>query len=121
MKMQRVPLRCNRDFSMTLYILHRAVVCEELICRHAQIQDREAVERLLLTISTKHQVLADFDFAMDPLQAVQRDCFVFESNDIMLGLAILWLLRIFPCISYIVNDIQISKFSLLYVVAPRGR
>ena len=119
--MQRVPLRCNRDFPMTLYILHRAVVCEEMTCRRARTQDREAIERLLFTTSIKYEVLADFDFAMDPLQAVQRDCFVFESNDTMLGLAILWLLRIFPCISYIVNDIQISKFSLLYVVAPRGR
>ncbi|XP_018339954.1 PREDICTED: cilia- and flagella-associated protein 61-like isoform X2 [Trachymyrmex septentrionalis] len=85
----RVPLRCNRDFPMTLYILHRAVVCEEMTCRRARTQDREAIERLLFTTSTKYEVLADFDFAMDPLQAVQRDCFVFESNDTMLGLAIL--------------------------------
>lgn len=94
MKMQRVPLRCNRDFPMTLYVLHRTVVCEEMTCRRARTQDREAIERLLFTTSTKHEVLVDFDFAMDPLQAVQRDCFVFESNDTILGLAILWLLRI---------------------------
>ncbi|XP_012061304.1 PREDICTED: cilia- and flagella-associated protein 61-like [Atta cephalotes] len=103
----RVPLRCNRDFFMTLYILHRAVVCEELMCRRAQIQDREAIERLLLTISTKHQVLADFDFAMDPLQAVQRDCFVFESNDIMLGLAILCAER---QINFITNYYHIEDY-----------
>ncbi|KYM93723.1 Uncharacterized protein C20orf26 like protein [Cyphomyrmex costatus] len=87
----RVPLRCNRDFPMTLYILHRAVLREEITCRHARTQDREAIERLLFTTSTKREVLIDFDVAMDPLQALQRDlnCFVFESNDTILGLAIL--------------------------------
>jgi len=82
---------------MTLYVVHRAVLREELRCRRAQIQDREAIEKFLFATSTRHKILADFDFAMDPLQ-LDLDCFVFESNETMLGLAILWLLHIFRCI-----------------------
>ncbi|KAG5308923.1 CFA61 protein, partial [Pseudoatta argentina] len=106
MKMQRVPLRCNRDFPMTLYVLHR-VVYEEMRCRRARTQDREAIERLLFTTSTKYEVLADFDFAMDPLQAVQRDCFVFESNDTMLGLAILCAER---QVNFVTNHYHIEDY-----------
>ncbi|KAG5344972.1 CFA61 protein, partial [Acromyrmex heyeri] len=106
MKIQRVPLRCNRDFPMTLYVLHR-VVYEEMRCRRARTQDREAIERLLFTISTKYEVLADFDFAMDPLQAVQRDCFVFESNDTMLGLAILCAER---QVNFVTNHYHIEDY-----------
>ncbi|XP_077266677.1 cilia- and flagella-associated protein 61-like isoform X5 [Temnothorax americanus] len=87
-KMQRVPLRCNRDFPMTLYIVHRVVLREEMNCRRARRQDREAIEKLLFTVPTRREVLADFDFATDPLR-LDLTCFVFESNDTMLGLAIL--------------------------------
>ncbi|XP_011864945.1 PREDICTED: cilia- and flagella-associated protein 61-like [Vollenhovia emeryi] len=80
--MQRVPLRCNRDFPMTLYLVHRAALREEMRCRRARVQDREAIEELLLTVSARHEVLADFHRS-------HLDCFVFESNDTMLGLAIL--------------------------------
>ncbi|KYN10877.1 Uncharacterized protein C20orf26 like protein [Trachymyrmex cornetzi] len=103
----RVPLRCNRDFPMTVYVLHRAVVCEELTCRRARTQDREAIERLLFTTSTKREVLADFDFAVNPLQAVQRDCFVFESNDTMLGLAILCTER---QVNFVTNHYHIEDY-----------
>lgn len=94
--MQRVPLRCNRDFPMTLHVVHRAVLREEMSCRRARTQDREAIEDLLLATSTRREILADFEFAMDPLQ-LDLNCFVFECNDTMLGFAILWLLCIFRC------------------------
>lgn len=73
---------------MTLHIVHRAVLREEMSCRRARTQDREAIEDLLLATSTRREVLADFDFAMDPLQ-LDLNCFIFECNDTMLGLAIL--------------------------------
>lgn len=90
--MQRVPLRCNRDFSMTLYVVHRTVLREETRCRRARIQDREAIEKLLFAVPTRREILTDFDLAMDSLR-LDLDCFIFESNDTMLGLAILWLLH----------------------------
>lgn len=40
----------------------------------------------------KNEILADFDFATDSRQ-FDLDCFVFECNDTMLGLAISWLLH----------------------------
>ncbi|XP_077266674.1 cilia- and flagella-associated protein 61-like isoform X2 [Temnothorax americanus] len=73
---------------MTLYIVHRVVLREEMNCRRARRQDREAIEKLLFTVPTRREVLADFDFATDPLR-LDLTCFVFESNDTMLGLAIL--------------------------------
>ncbi|XP_011691947.1 PREDICTED: LOW QUALITY PROTEIN: cilia- and flagella-associated protein 61-like [Wasmannia auropunctata] len=96
----RVPLRCNRDFPMTLYIIHRVILREEIRCRRAEVQDREVIEKLLFATSTlRREILADFDLAMNSLQ-LDLDCFVFESNDMMLGLAILWLLRIFRLVVF---------------------
>lgn len=92
-RVKRVPFRSNRDFSMMLYVLHRAVLFGEIKCRRAEIQDRSAVQELLAAIPTKHKTLSDFDLAMDPLQP-DLSCFVFECNDLMLGLAILRLLYI---------------------------
>lgn len=74
---------------MTLYVVHRAVLGEDMRCRRARRQDREAIEKLLFAMSTRREILADFDLAMDPLR-LDLDCLVFESNDAMLGLAILW-------------------------------
>ncbi|XP_025154418.1 cilia- and flagella-associated protein 61 [Harpegnathos saltator] len=88
---QRVPFRCNKDFPMILYVLHRAVLFGEIKCRRAEVRDRNTVQGLLAAMPTKHETLADFDLAMDPLQ-LDLDCFVFECNDTMLGLAILRLL-----------------------------
>ncbi|XP_032670989.1 cilia- and flagella-associated protein 61-like, partial [Odontomachus brunneus] len=85
---QSVPFRCNRDFPMMLYVLHRAVLFGEIKSRRAQVRDRNTIQGFLAAIPTKHQTLADFDLAMDPLQ-LDLDCFVFECNDTMLGLAIL--------------------------------
>ncbi|XP_070155568.1 cilia- and flagella-associated protein 61 [Polyergus mexicanus] len=84
----RVPLRCNKDFPMTLYIVHRALLREEIKCRRAQVRDRKSVQELLFAIQNHSKVLAEFDFAMDPLQ-LDLDCFVFECNDTMIGLALL--------------------------------
>ncbi|XP_072759857.1 cilia- and flagella-associated protein 61 [Anoplolepis gracilipes] len=84
----RVPLRCNKDFPTTLYIVHRALLREEIKCRRAQEGDRKSVQELLFTIPNHNEVLADFDFAMDPLQ-LDLDCFVFECNDTMIGLTII--------------------------------
>ncbi|EFN82493.1 Uncharacterized protein C20orf26-like protein [Harpegnathos saltator] len=84
----RVPFRCNKDFPMILYVLHRAVLFGEIKCRRAEVRDRNTVQGLLAAMPTKHETLADFDLAMDPLQ-LDLDCFVFECNDTMLGLAIL--------------------------------
>lgn len=78
---------------MTLYIVHQALLRKEIKCRRAQIRDRKCVQELLFTIPKYNEVLADFDFAMDPLQ-LDLDCFVFECNDTMIGLAILRLLCI---------------------------
>ncbi|EZA59327.1 hypothetical protein X777_15972 [Ooceraea biroi] len=64
----RVPLRCNKDFPMMLYVAHRAAFCEEIKCRRGQIRDRKAVEELLLTVPTRQRILADFDLAVDLLQ-----------------------------------------------------
>lgn len=74
-----------------LYVTHRAVLREEVECRHGQKEDRQAVEELLLTIQTRQQILADFDLAMDPLQPDLK-CFVFKCSNTILGLAVLWLL-----------------------------
>jgi len=83
---------------MTLYLVHRTVLREEMRCRRARIQDREAIEKLLFAVPTRREILTDFDFAMDSLRLdLLLDCFIFESNDMMLGLAILWLLHIFRC------------------------
>lgn len=83
---------------MMLYVVHRTVLREETRCRRARIQDREAIEKLLFTVPTRREILTDFDLAMDSLRLdLLLDCFIFESNDTMLGLAILWLLHIFRC------------------------
>ncbi|XP_029157071.1 LOW QUALITY PROTEIN: cilia- and flagella-associated protein 61-like [Nylanderia fulva] len=83
-----VPLRCNKDFPMTLYIVHRALLHEEIKCRCAKIQDRKSIQELLFAIPKHNEILTDFDFAMDPLQ-LDLNCFVFECNDTMVGLAII--------------------------------
>ncbi|KAG5313447.1 CFA61 protein, partial [Acromyrmex insinuator] len=44
---------------------------------------------------------------MDPLQAVQRDCFIFESNDIILGLAILCAER---QVNFVTNHYHIEDY-----------
>ncbi|XP_026827865.1 cilia- and flagella-associated protein 61-like [Ooceraea biroi] len=84
----RVPLRCNKDFPMMLYVAHRAAFCEEIKCRRGQIRDRKAVEELLLTVPTRQRILADFDLAVDLLQP-DLECIVFKCHNTILGFAIL--------------------------------
>lgn len=86
-------MKYDKDFPMTLYIVHRALLRQEIKCRRAQIRDRKSVQELLFTIPKYNEVLVDFDLAMDPLQ-LDLDCFVFKCNDTMIGLAILRLLCI---------------------------
>lgn len=72
---------------MTLYLVHRAVLLGEIKCRRAEVQDRQAVERLLPVTPSKHEILANFERAIDP--AHNLDCFVFKCNNVTIGLAIL--------------------------------
>lgn len=78
---------------MMLYVLHRAVFCEEIECRRSEILDRKAIEELLLVMPTRQEILADFDLTMDPLQS-DKECFIFKCNDTIFGFAILWSLYI---------------------------
>ncbi|XP_050449649.1 cilia- and flagella-associated protein 61-like [Cataglyphis hispanica] len=84
----RVPLRFNKDFPLALYIVHRALLREEIKYRRAQVQDRKSIQKLLFAIPNHDEVLADFDFAMNPSQ-LDTDCFIFECNDTIIGLALL--------------------------------
>ncbi|CAD1479017.1 unnamed protein product, partial [Heterotrigona itama] len=63
--MQRVPLKCNKDYPMTLYVTHRAALLGQIKIREAKFSDREGVQDLLQRIPKSKQVLMDFDVAMN--------------------------------------------------------
>jgi len=106
---------------MMLYIAHRAIFME-VKCRHAQINDREAIQELLITIPIKDYILDDFDLTMDPLQH-DAECFVFKCNSTIFGFAILWLLHIPTQFSLLwtleFSSLSVSK-SIVFVIAPRN-
>ncbi|KAL6419679.1 hypothetical protein ACFW04_001261 [Cataglyphis niger] len=97
----RVPLRYNKDFPLALYIVHRASLREEIKCRRAQIQDRKSIQKLLVAVPNHDKVLADFDFAMNPSQLIDIDCFIFECNDTIIGLALLRLFDVYQYKDYV--------------------
>lgn len=83
---------------MALYVTHRAVLYGEIRCRRAEARDRQTVEELLSAVPTKRAILTDFERATDRSR-LDLDCFVFECDGAMLGLAVLWL---FTC-TYIID------------------
>lgn len=108
---------------MTLYIVHRAFLREEIKCRRAQIRDRKSLQELLFAIPNHNEVLADFDFAMDPSQ-LDLDCFVFECNDTMIGLALLRLFYVYrSSFSYKIYLYQSMNKNIFFylIVVPRSR
>ncbi|CAL7938183.1 unnamed protein product [Xylocopa violacea] len=84
----RVPLRCNKDYPMTLYVTHRAALLVQVRPREAGLSDREGVQELLQRIPKADRVLADFDAAVKK-ERTDLYCYVFQWNDAIVGVAIL--------------------------------
>lgn len=74
---------------MSLYVTHRAALLGRVKSREAGPNDREAVQQLLEQIPTAEKILADFDEVMAKERA-DLYCCVFQWNEIVIGLAILW-------------------------------
>ena len=85
---QRVPLKCNKDYPMTLYVTHRAALLGQIRIREAKFSDREGVQDLLQRVPKSGQVLTDFDAAMNEEPSGMR-CYVFQWNDTIVGVTIL--------------------------------
>ncbi|XP_043526432.1 cilia- and flagella-associated protein 61-like [Frieseomelitta varia] len=84
----RVPLKCNKDYPMTLYVTHRAALLGQIRIREAMFSDREGVLDLLQRVPKSKQVLMDFDAAMNRKPSGTR-CYVFQWNDMIVGVTIL--------------------------------
>ncbi|XP_014600081.1 PREDICTED: cilia- and flagella-associated protein 61-like [Polistes canadensis] len=48
----RVPLRCNKDFPMSLYLSHKAVLFGEIKSYKANLSDRTKIEKFLISDNT---------------------------------------------------------------------
>ncbi|KOC59239.1 Uncharacterized protein C20orf26 [Habropoda laboriosa] len=102
----RVPLRCNKDYPMSLYVTHRAALLGELKVREAKLSDREDVQELLQRIPKMEQVLADFDEAAKE-QTSDLRCFVLLWNDTVVGVTIL---RIENQVTYIKRRYHVEDY-----------
>ncbi|XP_076650286.1 LOW QUALITY PROTEIN: cilia- and flagella-associated protein 61, partial [Halictus rubicundus] len=88
----RVPVKCNRDFPMALYVTHRAALLGDIRTRWAGPQDRDDVETLLQKIPKAQTILEDFDEAVKKGRS-DLFCYVFTWNDRIVGVAIFWYLE----------------------------
>lgn len=86
---QRVPLRCNKDYPMTLYTTHRAALLGRITCREGVPEDWNNVRELLHGIPRMTDILRDFNAAVKE-QCSNLSCYVFQWNDTIVGVAILW-------------------------------
>ncbi|KAK1125027.1 hypothetical protein K0M31_006364 [Melipona bicolor] len=84
----RVPLKCNKDYPMTLYVTHRAALLGQIRIREAKFSDREGVQDLLQGVPKSKQVLMDFDVAMNEEHPSGTRCYVFQWNDTIVGVTI---------------------------------
>ncbi|CAK9824741.1 Cilia- and flagella-associated protein 61 [Anthophora retusa] len=84
----RVPLRCNQDYPMTLYVTHRAAHLGKIKLREAKLSDRDEVQELLRGIPNVERVLIDFDEAMKETIS-GLFCYVFLWNDVIVGVTVL--------------------------------
>ncbi|XP_034179175.2 cilia- and flagella-associated protein 61 isoform X2 [Osmia lignaria lignaria] len=84
----RVPLRCYKDYPMTLFLTHRAALLGQIKCRRAVPSDRDKLQILLQRIFKPDKILIDFDAATSKERSDLR-CYVFLWNDIVIGTTIL--------------------------------
>lgn len=84
-----MPLKCNKDYPMTLYVMHRTALLGHIKLREAKLSDRDGIQELLQNIPKAEQVLIDFDIAMDKKPSEMR-CYVCQWKDRIIGVAILW-------------------------------
>ncbi|XP_076629845.1 cilia- and flagella-associated protein 61 [Colletes latitarsis] len=84
----RVPLRCNRDFPMTLYATHRASLLGRITTREGLLEDWEDVCQLLRGIPKAENTLSDLEAAVTKRRS-DLFCYVFQWNDAIIGVAIL--------------------------------
>lgn len=84
-----MPLRCNKDFPMTLYVTHRTAILGQMKLREARLSDREQVQELLQRIPKSEQILLDFDVAVKKERSDLR-CYVLHWSDVVVGATILW-------------------------------
>ncbi|XP_076759809.1 cilia- and flagella-associated protein 61 [Xylocopa sonorina] len=84
----RVPLRCNKDYPMTLYVTHRAALLVQVQLREAVLSDREGVQELLQRIPKAELILADFDATVRKERS-DLYCYVCQWNNVIVGVAIL--------------------------------
>ncbi|XP_046817609.1 cilia- and flagella-associated protein 61-like [Vespa crabro] len=83
----RVPLRYNKDFPMSLYVAHKAMLFGEIRSHKADLSDQAEVKQFLIDIPKSKKIMEDF------YRAVNQNnndvySYIFTSDNIIIGLAI---------------------------------
>ncbi|XP_047351705.1 cilia- and flagella-associated protein 61-like isoform X3 [Vespa velutina] len=82
-----VPLRYNKDFPMSLYVAHKAMLFGEIRSHKADLSDQAEVKQFLIDIPKSKKIMEDF------YRSVNQNnndvySYIFTSDNIIIGLAI---------------------------------
>ncbi|XP_043500796.1 cilia- and flagella-associated protein 61-like [Polistes fuscatus] len=84
----RVPLRCNKDFPMSLYLSHKAVLFGEIKTHKADFSDRTEVKKFLINIPKSTNIMKDFNRSINRINHNDLNSYIFKSDNTIIGLAI---------------------------------
>ncbi|KAI4501347.1 hypothetical protein M0802_003720 [Mischocyttarus mexicanus] len=84
----RVPLRCNKDFPMSLYLSHKAVLFGEMKSYKADLSDKTEVNKFLTNIPKSKKIIKDFNRSINRVHNKDLNSYIFKSDNTIIGLAI---------------------------------
>ncbi|XP_015177205.1 PREDICTED: cilia- and flagella-associated protein 61-like [Polistes dominula] len=85
----RVPLRCNKDFPMSLYLSHKAVLFGEIKSYKADLSHKIDVKQFLINIPKSNNIMKDFNRSVNQINNNNHvNSYIFKSDNTIIGLAI---------------------------------
>ncbi|KAF7403303.1 hypothetical protein HZH68_006097 [Vespula germanica] len=83
----RVPLRYNKDFPMSLYVAHKAILFREIKSHKGDLCDITEIKQFLINIPRSKKIIEDFNRSVNQTSNNVYS-YIFTSGDTIIGLAI---------------------------------
>ncbi|XP_043668706.1 cilia- and flagella-associated protein 61-like [Vespula pensylvanica] len=83
----RVPLRYNKDFPMSLYVAHKAILFREIKSHKGDLCDITEIKQFLINIPRSKKIMEDFNRSVNQTNNNVYS-YIFTSGNTIIGLAI---------------------------------
>lgn len=82
-------MRYNKDFPMSLYVAHKAILFREIKSHKGDLCDITEIKQFLINIPRSKKIMEDFNRSVNETNNNVYS-YIFTSDNTIIGLAIVW-------------------------------